>query len=289
MKTRCGAIINQYIGKCAFLYTRNHRASYRENIMKIRASVISHVGKIRQKNEDNFFFNEFLRDEEILTKPYTFKGKTDIPAFMAVFDGMGGITAGDKASAIAANCARDITYTLYDPDKIEDTMLEICKEANEQTCDMMMTSVKGRMGTTASMLCFFEDRYHLCNIGDSPIFVFSDNKLTEISKEHTEKDNYIRIYGADAIPPNKKFRLTQHIGIFPDELEIEPYLNCDRVKPGDRFLICSDGLTDMVSQEQIASILMMRYSDSKTVQVLLDYALKNGGRDNITIICADIL
>lgn len=257
--------------------------------MKIRASAISHVGKVRQKNEDNFFFNEFLRDEEILLKPYNFKSKTDIPVFMGVFDGMGGITAGDKASFIAAKCTQDITYTLYDPDEIENTMLEICKQANEKTCDMMLTSIKGRMGTTASMLCFFEDRYHLCNIGDSPIFHFSDNKLSEISTAHTEKENYIRLYGADSIPKNKKFRLTQHIGIFPDELQIEPYITNGVIRSGDRFIICSDGLTDMVSEEQIASILMMRYSNSKTIQVLLDYALKNGGRDNITIICADII
>lgn len=257
--------------------------------MKIRASAISHVGKVRQKNEDNFFFNEFLRDEEILSQPYSFKAKTDIPAFMGVFDGMGGITAGDKASLIAAQCASDITYTLYDPDDIEDTMLDICLQANEKTCDMMLNSIKGRMGTTASMLCFFEDNFHLCNIGDSPIFLFCENKLTEISKEHTEKENYIRVYGADAVSPNKKFRLTQHIGIFPDELAIEPYISRGKVKSGDRFIICSDGLTDMVSQEQITNILMMKYNSEKTVQVLCDYALKNGGRDNITIICADII
>ena len=256
--------------------------------MRIRACVISHPGKVRPKNEDNFFFNEYVRVDEELEKPYKLNCKTDIPLLMGVFDGMGGISAGERASLIAANTARNISYTLYDPDDIDRTMLDICKTSNEVVCNEMVNLVKGRMGTTASMLCFFEDYYHLCNIGDSPIFIFRDSKLTEISYEHTEKENYVQIYGAENIPPNKKFRLTQHIGIFPDELEIEPYVSYDKIQNGDRFIICSDGLTDMVKEPQIAGIMSKRLSPVKTAQILLSRALDNGGKDNTTIIVIDV-
>lgn len=256
--------------------------------MKIKASVISHPGKVRPKNEDNFFFNEFILDEQQLQKPYKYKGKTDIPVLMGVFDGMGGIAAGERASAIAANSARDIAYTLYDPDEIKDTMIRICKEANELVCKEMTTVVKGRMGTTASMLCFFENECCLCNIGDSPIYMLRGTVLKEISHEHTEKENYIALYGEEGVPKNKKFRLTQHIGIFPDELEIEPFVSIGEVKSGDRFVICSDGLSDMVNETIIASVLNQRLSTAETVNALLNLALDNGGRDNTTIICIDI-
>lgn len=256
--------------------------------MKLKASVISHPGKIRPKNEDNFFFNEFILDEQQLDKPYNFKGRTDIPILMGVFDGMGGISAGERASAIAANTARDIAYTLYDPDEIKNTMVRICKAANETVCKEMTTVVKGRMGTTASMLCFFDNECCLCNIGDSPIYMYRGDVLKEISHEHTEKENYIMVYGEDAIPKNKKFRLTQHIGIFPDELEIEPYISIGEVVPGDRFIICSDGLSDMVKEPVIAQVMSQRLSTAETVNILLKLALDNGGRDNTTIICIDV-
>ena len=256
--------------------------------MRIKACAISHPGKVRPKNEDNLFFNEFILTEEELSEPYKMNEKTDIPLLMGVFDGMGGISAGERASLIAATTARNISYTLYDPDDIEKTMVDICKTANEIVCNEMTTIVKGRMGTTASMLCFFEDFYHLCNIGDSPIFLYRDSNLSLISHEHTEKENYILIYGKENIPPNKKFRLTQHIGIFPDELQIEPYVCHDKLQKGDRFIICSDGLTDMVKEAQIAGILSKRMSPAKTAENLLCRALDNGGKDNTTIIVIDI-
>ena len=167
---------------------------------------------------------------------------------------------------------------LYDPDEIDSTLLRICKSANEVVCNEMLNVIKGRMGTTASMLCFFEEHYHLCNIGDSPIFLFRDNKLSEISYEHTEKENYILIYGEENVPKDKKFRLTQHIGIFPEELQIEPYLSCDEIKKGDRFVICSDGLTDMLTDEQIERVLVEEKNVEDAVSTNIEFSAIN---DNI--------
>lgn len=255
--------------------------------MKIHASVVSHPGKCRSKNEDNFCFNGKTLKASATPWPLRASGRTG-SVFFGIFDGMGGIKAGERASAIAAEIARTALGCLTSDTAYDVFLLDICKQANAFTCDEMIKVVKQRMGTTASMLLFSEDQYVLCNIGDSPIYLFRENELRPIFHEHTEKENYLRLHGADAVPPKKKFKLTQYIGIFPEEMEIEPYVAIDKIESGDRFLITSDGLTDMVAEDIIAQVLEKRMSPAKTVKTLLQLALDNGGKDNTTIICIDI-
>lgn len=256
--------------------------------MKISASVISHPGNCREKNEDNFCFNGKKRIGSTTLRPIRFYGKVLSPILMGIFDGMGGMKAGERASCIAADVACSAIEEIDNTSDLCAFQINICKRANEVTCNEMLNIIKQRIGTTASMLCFNDKRYYLCNIGDSPIYLFRDNELTPIFHEHTEKENYLRIHGANAILPKKKFKLTQNIGIFPEEMEIEPYVVSDEVKSKDRFLISSDGLTDMVDEKEITDILCKRLSPSKTVKKLLQQALDNGGKDNTTIICIDI-
>ena len=257
--------------------------------MKIRAGGISHPGKCREKNEDNFCFNGKTLTAEGTARPLRFRAAADKPTFFGVFDGMGGIQAGEKASAIAVETAQTAMQDLSSDTDYETFLIDICRTANRLTCDEMTHVLKQRMGTTASMLLFAKEQYWLCNIGDSPVYLFRDDTLQPIFCEHTEKQNYLRLHGVDAPLPKRKFRLTQHIGIFHDELEIEPYVATDRIQPKDRFLITSDGLTDMVTEEAIAETLKKRKSPAKTVKLLMQQALDNGGKDNITIICIDVI
>lgn len=256
--------------------------------MKICASVMSHPGKCREKNEDNFCLHGMLLRPEVAPKPFRYRGKTQHPILVGVFDGMGGMQAGERASRIAAESAGDAIVALENAAQPEQALVKICKNANKRTCDEMQQVTQTRMGSTASMLCFFGDTCYLCNVGDSPIFLLRHGALTEISHEHTEKENFIRIYGAAAAAARKKFKLTQYIGIFPEEMEIEPYTHVCRVFPGDRLLICSDGLTDMVPLEQIRQIMLKRLSSAATVKLLTEQALTNGGKDNVTVLCADV-
>ena len=128
------------------------------------------------------------------------------------------------------------------------------------------------MGTTAAMLLFSKKDITLCNIGDSKVFSFSEGELEQISKDHV----VISAFGTK--PP-----LSQSLGIPPNELLIEPYLAQGRYKNGDIYLICSDGLTDMVMLDEIRGILV-NYSIQEASSALVSKALENGGRDNITII-----
>lgn len=256
--------------------------------MKICASAASHPGNCRGKNEDNFCFNGKMLRANATIWPLRFQGQSNRPFLFGVFDGMGGIHAGEVASGIAAKTACSAYANMYSEVPYDAFLLNICNQANALTCSEMLNVIKQRIGTTASMLLFSEGRYYLCNIGDSPIFLFRENQLRPIFHEHTEKENFLRLHGVNALPPRKKFKLTQNIGIFPEEMEIEPYLASDILQSADRFLICSDGITDMVPENVISEILGHKLSTAKTVSRLLQQALDNGGRDNATIICIDI-
>lgn len=256
--------------------------------MKVFASLFSHPGLTRDKNEDNYLF--WGATLESLTNPSRLNGNAilDHPVLFGVFDGMGGISAGEIASSISAYTAKAVFSTVHErAANYEDVMLDICNKSNDAICKEMKNTVKKRMGSTASMLCFLKNEFVLCNIGDSPIFILRNARLIEISKEHTEKENYERVYGIS--PEQKKYKLTQHLGIFPEEMIIEPNIVPGQIKENDRFLICSDGLTDMVSKAEIESVLCEGLSTSETAQKLQQLALNNGGKDNITIICTDIV
>lgn len=256
--------------------------------MKISASVISHPGNCREKNEDNFCFNGKNLSADSTIRPLKYRGKTSSTVLMGIFDGMGGIKAGERASYIASKTACTAISNIEDIMDLNFFMVDICKQANIQTCEEMLNVLKQRMGSTASMLCFRDSQYFLCNIGDSPIFIYRDGELVPIFHEHTEKENYLKIHGINAVLPKKKFKLTQNIGIFPEEMEIEPFTSSSEIRSKDRFLITSDGLTDMVDESEIRNILSQHMSPAKTVKKLLQKALDNGGKDNTTIICIDI-
>lgn len=256
--------------------------------MKIQASVMSHPGSCRRENEDNFCFNGKILKSNATRRPIRLKEKRNVPVLMGVFDGMGGLKAGERASFLAAQTACEALKRVKEVKAFDKWQIEICKKANELVCNEMKEIYKQRIGTTASMLCFRDSQYHLCNLGDSPIFLFRDGNLQPIFQEHTERANQALIRGTEAGIVQKKYKLTQHIGIFEEEMEIEPFVCSGEVCDGDRFLIVSDGLTDMVEEAQIRAVLQENKSDADAVEQLLNKALANGGKDNITIICIDI-
>lgn len=250
-----------------------------DNQYYIDCYVVSHVGRVREKNEDNFyFFNYILNGQnEKFIKQSAF---TNQPLLFGVFDGMGGLSYGEKASFMCADICRH--YELHEQ-FLKDDMIAICHIANSQV-NINRRELKADMGSTASMLTFFKDNVFLCNIGDSPILRLHDNHLYQIHQEHTEKELYEKLYGSNL--KKKKFRLTQNIGISEEDMRIQPYTDCMKLYDKDVFLICSDGLTDMVSQKTIENEL--NHFNEETVHRLLQMAINNGGKDNITIILIQV-
>ena len=235
---------------------------------------ISHIGNIRSINQDNFICDgQFMEvnDESIHFPLCGVKSSKDFSMF-GIFDGMGGEECGEIASYIAAKNASTLEIG-------KDAVLalsQFCERANADICAYANENKVCAMGTTAAMLAFTNNGVTLCNIGDSKIFRFCDGVLEQISKDHVA----VAAFGMK--PP-----LSQNLGIPPNELVIEPYLAQGVYNEGDVYLICSDGLTDMVIIEEITEVLASK-TIAEATNELLSKALINGGRDNISIILCKI-
>ncbi len=238
----------------------------------VQYACISHIGRVRKVNQDNFICDG--RYQELQAAPELLAGRKygdDRPVF-GIFDGMGGEECGETAAFLAARNAADLSMG---EDPAWD-LQEFCLRTNQDICAYAAVHGIGSMGTTAAMLAFGENEITLCNIGDSKIFRLSRGLLTQISRDHVEEN------GFGSKPP-----LTQNLGIPEEELLIEPYLARGTLKAGDLYLISSDGLTDLVSPEEITEILLSGTVELQAEQ-LLRRALENGGRDNVTIILCKI-
>lgn len=240
----------------------------------ISYSCISHKGKLRAINQDNFICNgDYIKtDDSEIEYPLIGAVSSKTPTLFGIFDGLGGEERGEIASYIAAKTASAIKFG---KDIISD-LLKFCQKANADICDDANESEVSAMGTTAAVLAFTSNGVTLCNIGDSKIFRFCDGVLEQISKDHVA----ISAFGVK--PP-----LSQNLGIPPNELIIEPYFAQGAYNDGDIYLICSDGLTDMVTNEEITEVLVSK-TIGEGITVLLDKALCKGGRDNITIVLCKI-
>lgn len=254
--------------------------------MFFQVSAISDLGCVRQKNEDNFICNQYVKDME---EGYCFvnrkKESSDIkPVVYGGFDGMGGYSKGEVPSYAVALNAKNLTKK-SSVQNIEEELKKFYKDSNQEICDYM-SKYNIRTGTTAAMMYIYKDMCVFSNVGDSSIFRLRNDSLVEMYEEHTERELYMRLH-AD-IPQKKKFRLTQHLGVFPEELVIEPYIRIDKLEKDDVYLICSDGLTDMLAMERVMEVLEQEEKTEYIVKKLLHEAKIAGGKDNITIICLKI-
>lgn len=237
---------------------------------KIHYSCLSHIGNVRSINQDNFICDGRYMNTNNTDIRFPLCG-TKISADMSIFgifDGMGGEECGEIASYIASKNACDIKIG---KDATAD-LAQFCHKANHDICDYASLNEVSSMGTTAAILVFADKEIALCNIGDSKIFRLCDGSLEQISKDHVA----VSAFGIK--PP-----LSQNLGIPPNELVIDPYFARGAYNDGDVYLICSDGLTDMVSVEEITEVLVSKPIE-EAITLLLDKALANGGKDNTTII-----
>lgn len=239
---------------------------------------ISNTGKCRSNNQDNFFcVDTFLYSDNNGTKEII-HDTIDVNTRRAfcVFDGMGGEYNGEMASYLASKRASDYFTSDKSFRNTINDLLAFCNTANNDICKYAKDNSIPSMGTTGAILLFDKNGINLCNIGDSKIYRFSKGGLEQLSEDHLG----IAAYGLK--PP-----LSQNLGIPEDELIIEPYTASGCYNVGDKYLICSDGLTDMVANDVIADILKSE-STAKAAKALVDEALNNGGKDNITLIVIEI-
>lgn len=250
---------------------------------QIEYAYTSHMGKLRENNEDNFWCcGDSLRaDNKGLEEV---RGGTILQTekpLLAVFDGMGGESCGEIAAFLAADaCGRH--YRQYSvetaPGKVEDFLVESCRNMNQAVCAYAAENRIGSMGTTVAMMGFDRDAIVACNLGDSRIYQSYPGSFLQISTDHVMKNI---TFG--------KAPLTQYIGIPEGTITLEPSVIRVDAFCGVRYLLCSDGVTDMLTDKEIREILDDEESDVKeAVERLLARALEKGGRDNVTIILCEI-
>lgn len=248
---------------------------------KIQAACGCNIGRRRTNNEDNFYFDNRLlpKDNQGLKTAVMVELPLEREQCYGVFDGMGGESYGEEASFLAAAVAKNREKILADyiyPPKMY--LTDLIKEMNKAVCDKSEQLSSGRMGSTAVMLYLNHDYAYVCNVGDSRAFRLRQDEFMQISEDHTDA----RFLAEQGI--KRKPSLTQHLGIWPDEMELEPYVAKGQLQAGDQFLLCSDGLTDMVSNAEICG-MMKEYDDVRVcVDALIDRALEHGGKDNVTVI-----
>jgi protein phosphatase len=246
----------------------------------IQAACGCQIGKIRKNNEDNFFFDGkcLERENNGLNHPACVEEPLKNGFSVAVFDGMGGENYGEYASYAAARQMQQTQRTLTDfliPEK--NYLLRLTNQLNGAVNQVQQEMHTDRVGSTMVGL-YFSGRYvYVCNVGDSRAYRLRDGEFLQLSVDHVEKRP-----GRE----NRKAPLTQYLGFGSDEIQLEPHIAKGQIKRGDVYLLCSDGLTDMLSNFEISDILMQQTDAEFCVKELIDAALERGGRDNVTaIVC----
>lgn len=241
---------------------------------KIQGACTTNIGKVRENNEDNIYFNgKYLKENHgNLEHTMTVSFSSGDNLIFSVFDGMGGEAKGERASYLAASYLD--SYIKENQDK-NWNFKDYIKKANR----LITKESSKHMGTTMAAITFFEDKIDICNLGDSRIYQLKNKTLIQISKDHTDLELHKKLNAS----LNQKPKLTEHLGIDENEMELSPHIREFDYQDGDRFIICSDGLTDMLSNQEISEILLKYKSDLDIVETLVNKALEKGGKDNVTI------
>lgn len=258
--------------------------------MTYEAFVLSDVGCVREHNEDDSLI---LGDEQVFV----------------VADGMGGHNCGEVASYIAVRSVEEF-YTdpeltgrlqeLYDELREKDGIGDICsfhefrlrsaiEYGNLQIFRQASSDPRLEdMGTTIVGASFVGSRIYLGHVGDSRVYRLRRGKLTQLTEDHSLANEYIRmnLLRPEDLPyfPYKNV-IVRALGL-QEDVDVDTFYRTCR--PDDRYLLCSDGLTDLVSDAEIAEILAGSESAAKGAQALVQRALDYGGIDNVTVLIVHV-
>ncbi|MEV4627494.1 PP2C family serine/threonine-protein phosphatase [Micromonospora sp. NPDC049523] len=208
------------------------------------------------------------------------------PRLLAVADGMGGMAAGDVASNIVIGAMAPLDEDVPG-DALVDALRSAVDTANQQLRDTVDANphLEG-MGTTLTATLFSGSKIGMVHIGDSRAYLLRDGEFGQITKDDTYVQMLVdegRITLEEASSHPQRSLLTRAL----DGRDIDPEYSVRQVLPGDRYLICSDGLSGVVSAETIGQTLREYTDPQQCVERLVQLALRGGGPDNITVVIAD--
>jgi PPM family protein phosphatase len=240
--------------------------------LQFNAIAQSDLGLVRDGNEDSALISQNL---------------------IAVADGMGGHAGGEVASAIAINTLEAllpvITDTSIDIDSREDLFLNLSYEVDAEILRVSKERPElSGMGTTLTALAITNNQVDLLHIGDSRCYLWRDKKLTRLSYDHTVMQELLdqgRLTPDEVFDHPQRSLLTQAL---MGDSGIDPVLMSYEVKIDDKFLICSDGLTNVLSDLEISKIIKATKEDQLLAELISETKAK-GAPDNITIVWAGLV
>src|SRR4051812_4254508 len=272
--------------------------------LMLRVGVVSTVGRYREHNEDNYFVPGRNSVQFDVPSPPEGSGETVTSSLDAsanvlfiVADGMGGQQAGEQASKMAVELipramARRLGNVSTDPKVVQALIRDSVAEANQEIlgCSGAVAEFS-HMGTTVVLALFRQDHVFVAGMGDSRAYRLRDGVLEQMTKDHSLAD---ALGDAGTISkeeiPHHKFKnvLYMYLGSKdarggPEEIRVLD------VQPGDRFLLSSDGLTGVVGDEDITRVLETCPDPQRAARVLVDQALANDSKDNITALVIHVV
>lgn len=242
--------------------------------MKLEIASLSHIGKVRQNNEDALGYFEPSGQQE----------KADKGTMFVVADGMGGHRGGEIASNLAVKTIISSYYAHENGDPVKSLEAAFAK-ANKAILERSQTdaSLLG-MGTTCTAMVVRNGKAYFAHVGDSRAYVMRDGTLEQLTEDHSLVGEMVRsgiISDEDAQHHPKRNVITRSMGSH-EELPIDFPSSPYDISAGDIFLLCSDGLTSLVTDEEVGGILGKKPPED-AVNALVDLANDKGGKDNVTV------
>ena len=237
-------------------------------VLILRSVARSDVGLVREGNEDSGYAG---------------------PRLLAVADGMGGHAAGEVASSATIDELLHVENGIGDRDALA-TLSQAVVSANDRIRQLVLDDPRREgMGTTLTALLWTGTDIRVAHIGDSRAYLLRDAELRQLTHDHTFVQTLVdegRISADEAnIHPARSLILKALDGK-PDP---EPDLEVLEVRPGDRFLVCSDGLSGVVSNETMRDTLVKHRDLGQAAGALVELALRGGAPDNVTVVVADVI
>lgn len=234
-------------------------------MIRIESAASTHVGRVRQNNQDRALVAGQLA---------------------AVADGMGGHAGGDKAAALAIAELSGVRGTIS-----AERLIKVVQGANQRIFKVGLAPELRGMGTTvvAAIVDNSKQIMSMINVGDSRGYMLRDGVFSQVTNDHSLVEDLLRsgrLTEDEAKVHPQRNIVTRVLGI-SEEVDVD--LFTIEVQVGDRFVLCSDGLTNEVTDEDIVQILQSNPSITTCVDELVTTAVTNGGRDNVTVAVVDIL
>jgi protein phosphatase len=273
---------------------------YRPAAVQVEFGALTNAGKVRSNNEDQYLVTRVTKSLHVL---HTSLPRREDPALadldaylMLVADGIGGYAAGERASALVVEGAKHFAlltakwfFRLDDPD--ENVRLRLVRETLEDLDRQLIEAAIADptllgMGTTLTAAFSLGSEVFIVHVGDSRAYRFRDGRLDQLTRDHTLAQGMVD--AGMLLPEEARYHRLRHVlcNALGGRPGVEAEIVKVRLADGDRLLLCTDGLHDVVEEAEMVAVLQAHPKPADACQALVNAALDAGGPDNITVVLA---